>query len=210
VWAAELLVMQAFGMNRLMDEGTVGREDESHFKSSHPPFRPVALSPVRRSRRIHLDKSGAHTPPGSAKAQELLRSQYASSAGRVALPAVVSSLCSAAERLTGNAQSQAAALQSDFSQRHANIDRFVSAYREYCWPVASVKDLKLAPLHLLAPEGRVHIHQNHAWHIESLAMICQQDLEVLLATETRQIDLNESAEEQAGITLWEEMTAQGG
>ena len=32
-------------------------------------------------------------------------------------------------------------------------DRFVAAYRRYCWPVHSLDDLKLAPFHLLATEG---------------------------------------------------------
>ena len=34
---------------------------------------------------------------------------------------------------------------------------FVAAYRQYCWPVNSARDLKLAPFHLLASEGRVSL-----------------------------------------------------
>ena len=50
-----------------------------------------------------------------------------------------------------------------------------TAYRQYCWPVHSLDDLKLAPFHLLATEGTVHTDQNHVWHMETLAAICRQD-----------------------------------
>ena len=33
-------------------------------------------------------------------------------------------------------------------------NKFVAAYRQYCWPVESLDDLKLAPFHLLATEGK--------------------------------------------------------
>ncbi len=39
-------------------------------------------------------------------------------------------------------------------------------------------DLKLAPFHLLATEGKVHTHQNHIWHMETLAKICHDDPEL--------------------------------
>ena len=43
-----------------------------------------------------------------------------------------------------------------FEQRHADAGAFTDAYRRYCWPVRSLADLKLAPFHLLATEGRAH------------------------------------------------------
>ena len=39
--------------------------------------------------------------------------------------------------------------------------QYVEAYRRYCWPVNSVNDLKLAPFHILATEGRVHVDKDH-------------------------------------------------
>ena len=39
------------------------------------------------------------------------------------------------------------------------IDGFVAAYRQYCWPVSGVDDLKLAPFQILAGEGAVHALQ---------------------------------------------------
>ena len=46
---------------------------------------------------------------------------------------------------------------------------YPEAYRRYCWPVNSVDDLKLAPFHLLATEGQVHVDKPHDWHMEILA-----------------------------------------
>ncbi|MDQ3462697.1 MAG: hypothetical protein M3471_06685, partial [Actinomycetota bacterium] len=34
-------------------------------------------------------------------------------------------------------------------------ERFVDAYRHYCWPVESIDDLRLAPFQILAGEGKV-------------------------------------------------------
>lgn len=150
--------------------------------------------------------------PWSAKAQELLRSQYAAvgAAGNAALPPTVAALGQAAGRLAGDAQEQAAALRDKFSQSADNIRQFVAAYRHYCWPVESLDDLKLAPFHLLATERSVHIHQNHAWHMDKLAAICASDSTLLLATACQAVDVTDPASEQAGIDWWTALTSQGG
>jgi len=48
--------------------------------------------------------------------------------------------------------------------------------------VASVADLRLAPFHLLASEGAVHVDKDHVWHLETLAEVCRAD-PVLTLTE---------------------------
>ena len=35
----------------------------------------------------------------------------------------------------------------------------------------SVDDLKLAPFHLLASEGTVHVDKDHLWHMQTLARL---------------------------------------
>jgi len=97
--------------------------------------------------------------PWSAKAQELLRGQYAAvgAASKAAVPGAIGALDHAAQRLSGEALDQARAAHSQLVARLENIQRFVTAYRQYCWPVESLDDLKLAPFHLLASEGRVHV-----------------------------------------------------
>ena len=148
--------------------------------------------------------------PWSAKAQELLRSQYAAvgAAGRASLPEVIGQLESAHDRINGDESMNA--ILDQFRARRQGIEQFVAAYREYCWPVASLKDLKLAPFHLLATEGNVHIDRDHVWHMETLAKLCREDSDVLLSTNFKVIDVTELDSQTDGIAWWTNLTAGGG
>ncbi len=150
--------------------------------------------------------------PWSAKAQELLRSQYAAvgAAGRASLPRAAATLAQAAERLAGEDRGKAEQALAGCQQRAEYVARFVAAYRRYCWPVASVTDLKLAPFHLLASEGRVHTDKSHTWHLETLARVCRQDPVLLLATAATVVDLTDPAAVAAGTAWWTELTGRGG
>jgi protein phosphatase len=150
--------------------------------------------------------------PWSAKAQELLKSQYAAvgAAGSAALPRAVKTLEQAAARLGGEDRAKLIGIEAAFRQKQDGIARFIAAYRQYCWPVKSVADLKLAPFHLLATEGALHVDKDHLWHLESLADICRIDPEWLLATRYRVVDLTDPKGQQEGIDWWTELTGQGG
>ncbi len=150
--------------------------------------------------------------PWSAKAQELLRSQYAAvgAAGKAALPQTVAALQAAMSRLNGESQQTVAAMQKSFMERKESVERFTAAYRHYCWPVDSIDDFKLAPFHLLATEGSVHVHQYHVWHMESLKNICQHDPKILRATPFKVIDVTDPDSKQEGIDWWTELTQRGG
>lgn len=150
--------------------------------------------------------------PWSSKAQALLQSQYAAvgAAGNAALPKVVDALAQATERLPAENRAQSDDVLARYRSRQTTIEQFVTAYRQYCWPVESLNDLKLAPFHLLATEGRVHIDQNHLWHMQTLERVCQQDPELLLATVYHSVDLTDAVSTQAGIDWWTELTNQGG
>ena len=148
----------------------------------------------------------AELMPWSAKAEELLRHQYAAvgSAARASLAEAVAALEQAAAR------GQGADLLERYRSRAEATERYVDAYRRYCWDVASVADLKLAPFHLLATEGAVHTHRDHVWHMETLARICAADEEVLLATPYRVVDVTDPASQAEAIRWWEELTDRGG
>ena len=144
--------------------------------------------------------------PWSAKAQELLRQQYAptGAAAGAALPAAIAVLKSAA------ANPEVAALAERFQQREEAALLYVEAYRRYCWTVHSLVDMKLAPFHLLASESGVHTANDHVWHMETLGRICAAEPELLLATPFRVVDLTDKADQNQGIQWWEELTASGG
>jgi protein phosphatase len=146
--------------------------------------------------------------PWSTKAQELLRRQYAAvgSAATHGLKAAVSLLDEAEDHTEG-----LETIQACFQDRAEMADRFVAAYRRYCWPVSGIQDLKLAPFHLLAAEGRTFVDRTHTWHMEMAHRLCAADPTGLLhPTIHRQVELTDPASVEAGTRWWEELTARGG
>ncbi|HEY1067357.1 MAG TPA: hypothetical protein VGE52_14645, partial [Pirellulales bacterium] len=150
--------------------------------------------------------------PWSAKAQSLIREQYAAvgAAGAQALPAVVAALDRATQRLTEHAACSAQAALDKFRRQAESVERFSAAYGRYCWPVASLDDLKLAPFHILATEGRVHTSQNHVWHMETLAKAAACDPGLLMATRHKVVNLADPAAVDDAIAWWLELTERGG
>ena len=145
--------------------------------------------------------------PWSAKAQELLRQQYAAvgAASRASLPDAVAALEQSAV-----AVSDIAPLLDRYRAREKATEKYTNAYRRYCWPVHSLADLKLAPFHLLATEGKVHADKDHIWHMATLKRLCDADEGLLLATAHMVVDVTDRASEEAGVRWWEELTSRGG
>src|SRR5262249_9437326 len=110
----------------------------------------------------------AELMPWSAKAQELIRHQYAAVGAAAAAGGSASRdvLQQAVERGL-----DAAALLARQRERATLVGGFVGAYQGYCWPVASLDDLTLAPFHILAGEGNVYANRDHVWHMQTLARI---------------------------------------
>ncbi|AHJ26664.1 polynucleotide kinase-phosphatase [Nodularia spumigena CS-584] len=145
--------------------------------------------------------------PWSAKAQGLLRQQYApvGVASRVALNDTVTCLQQASDRGV-----DISTQLNHYQQRAEMANQYVSAYRQYCWSVTDISGLRLAPFHILATEAAVHIDKDHRWHIEEIAKICQQDPSLLLATAYKVIDLTDPSSQAEGIYWWEKLTKVGG
>ena len=149
----------------------------------------------------------AELMPWSAKAQELLRRQYA--AVGAAASASLAETVTALERLQQSSDDQQPLLQR-FRQRLEAVNRYVDSYRRYCWPVRSVDDLKLAPFHLLASEGRAHLDRDHVWHLEKLAQLSRALSGLLLATPYKVVDVTNSESVEDAVRWWEELTGRGG
>lgn len=56
----------------------------------------------------------------------------------------------------------------------------------------------------------MHTANDHVWHMETLARICDADPDLLLATPFRVVDLTDKADQEKGIQWWEELTVSGG
>ena len=145
--------------------------------------------------------------PWSVKAQELVRQQYAAvgAASRASLSDTV-------ELLKKNASHnpEANTLLARFENRLSAAEKYVAAYRRYCWQVDSIADLKLAPFHLLATEGKTYFDRNHIWQMETLGKLCAADDALLLATNYKIVTLTDEASVAEGTDWWLEITGKGG
>lgn len=141
--------------------------------------------------------------PWSAKALDLIKQQYAqvgaAARGRHgALSAYLGQL--------GEAPISAE-LPLEWAQQLQLSDRYSAAYQRYIWPVHGVGDLRLAPFHLLASEGRVHMDRSHEWHMRTLADLAD-DLHI--ATRHIAVDLNDACAEDQATDWWISLTEAGG
>jgi protein phosphatase len=101
-------------------------------------------------------------------------------------------------------------LASGTAQRLNAVECYARAYRQYCWPVNSLGDLKLAPFHLLASEGAVHTDKPHTWHMEMIGKLCAADAEILFATPFQMVDLQDEESCAKAVAWWTDMTSRGG
>ncbi len=145
--------------------------------------------------------------PWSAKAQELLKDQYAA-VGAAALAATPPAI-TALERAVARGV-DCGALVDKYHQRLRCAGDFVNSYRRYCWTVNSLSDLKLAPFHVLASEGAVHIDKSHLWHMELAHRLAAAAPHLVMATKFMTVDLTDEASCDAATSWWTELTATGG
>jgi len=204
---------------------------ETHFKSrdrtgiiytrtGRPFFAPAEEEAVIARLRDAISKAGwwdrfeaswfcldMEIMPWSTKAQSLIERQYArvGSAGLLGLSAAQAALQKAAERGI-----DVAVEVKTNADRLAAIEGFGAAYRQYVWPVEGLDDLKIAPFHILASNGRVHSDKPHAWHMQTLAELAEQGDPMLIATEWKSVDLSDAAACATAARWWDEITARGG
>lgn len=150
----------------------------------------------------------AELMPWSAKAQALLKDQYASvgAAAGGALPIVEQALQKAFNR---GIKEVMPALEK-FSNKNKTIEKYVKAYQHYCWTVNGIDDYKLAPFHILATEGQVHVDKTHLWHMTNIKDICQGDKKLFLSTRYKIVDLKDQLNFDEAIQWWLNLTSKGG
>src|SRR5690606_38583812 len=137
------------------------------------------------------------------KAQGLLSEQYASVGSAASASAEFNS--STLAKLNKRGITLDEEWESGINARANSAQKFIDAYRRYCWQVKKLEDYKLAPFHLMASEGAIHTSKNHIWHMQTLATICEQDKEILLKTEYRTVSLESPAECEELYKWWESL-----
>lgn len=142
--------------------------------------------------------------PWSAKAEDLLRNQYAAvgAAARTSLPAATAALRSAAA-----AGLDVGELLAATERRTTNAERFTEAYRRYCWPTDGLDGVRLAPFQVLASDGATYQDRPHAWHLGVADRMVAAGPG--LVTPTRRLFVDQSTWDD-GIAWWEELTGAGG
>ena len=150
----------------------------------------------------------AELMPWSAKAQALLKDQYAAvgAAAGGALPEVEKALQLAFDRGIKDALPSL----EKFATKNNAILKYVKAYQNYCWTVDSIDDYKLAPFHILATEGQVHVDKTNEWHMENIAEICKGDTKLFMATPYKIVNLNDQTSYDEAVNWWMELTKKGG
>ncbi len=187
-----------------------------------PTFSNILTKPSTTTRKEALRKSfakkntwvlvwvclDAELMPWSAKAQSLLKDQYASvgAAAQTSLTEVELALQKALDRGIDGARN---ALDK-YSRKKSAISKYIKAYRNYCWEINSVEDYKLAPFHLLATEGAVYVDKNHEWHMENIKVICQADEKIFRATPYKVVDTKDDGSIKEAVDWWLDLTQKGG
>ncbi|HEX3782498.1 MAG TPA: polynucleotide kinase-phosphatase [Pseudonocardiaceae bacterium] len=145
--------------------------------------------------------------PWSAKAEDLLRSQYASvgAAATAALPAATTALRTAAA-----ARLDVGDLLARTEAREANAAAFVAAYRRYCWPTDGLTGVRIAPFQVLAAGESTYQDKPHDWHLDLADRLVEADAETFAPTRRFAVDTTDPASTAAGTRWWEELTAAGG
>ncbi|MFF3669050.1 polynucleotide kinase-phosphatase [Microtetraspora malaysiensis] len=154
--------------------------------------------------------------PWSAKAEELIRRQYASvgAAARAALPDAVAVLSAAAGRGLDVGD-----LLEGTQRRLDNAARFRDAYARYCWPVSGLDGVRLAPFQVLACEGRATAAtEPHSWHLEALSLLTGEPDGSPEATAGRLfaptrhvfVSLDSERERADAVEWWSALTEAGG
>ena len=192
----------------------------AYTRTGRPFFEAVLEAELLERLRRALDRTGmweefgtdwfcfdCEILPWSAKAEVLLRRQYAAvgAASRPALSDAVAALEGAEERGL-----EVAGLLTGYRERREAVGRYVKAYRRYVWPVRSLDDVRVAPFHLLATEGAAHFDKDHPWHLKTLARLCAADEGLLLATANTTVDITDEKSVEEGVRWWEGITSRGG
>lgn len=146
--------------------------------------------------------------PWSAKAQALLKEQYAAvgSAASHALPVAITAMQQASARGITDLEE----LLTKYKYRDQSISKFIKAYRQYCWPLESVDDFKLAPFHILASEGQVHSNKSNEWHMQKIAEIVEKDSSLFQATPYKIVDTDSEESIETACSWWMDLTQKGG
>ncbi len=145
--------------------------------------------------------------PWSAKAEDLLRHQYAAvgAAARASLPAAVSVLETVAARGIDVED-----LLARTRARTINAEAFTDSYRRYVWATDGLDGVQIAPFQLLATEGATWMDRDHGWHLALADRLAEVAPDLVRTTKRITVETANPESVAAGVTWWETLTEAGG
>lgn len=114
---------------------------------------------------------------------------------------VISQALALLEKADGRDESPAPLL-ARYSDRAAQASRYAEAYRRYCWPVASIDDYRIAPFHLCATEGALHIDKDQLWHVGELSRLAATGDKLIVAAAHGLVNVEDTAGLGAAVDWW--------
>ncbi len=199
---------------------TRGETGAVYTRTGRSFFEPAATEELLARIRAGIDNTGlweelatdwilldCELLPWSAKADELLREQYASVgiAATTALAAADNGLTAAQSRGI-----EVDELAERTRARAGNAAVFRDAYRRYRWPVDGLDGIAIAPFQVLATDGRTYADRNHDWHLGVADRLAASDAKLFRETDRTHVDTRDPASMSAGVTWWESLIAAGG
>ncbi len=200
-----------------LDDGGTGAV---HTRTGRTFFAPALTEELLAALRAAVDAAGlwdelatdwllldAELLPWSAKAEDLLKHQYApvGAAARAALPPAVAVLAAVAAR-----GADVADLLARTTARAANAEAFTAAYRRYVWPTDGLSGVQLAPFQLLATEGCTWHDHDHGWHLALADRLVAAAPDLVRPTRRLAVDTGDDSSVAAGVQWWLDLTAAGG
>lgn len=153
--------------------------------------------------------------PWSFKAGSLISGQYApyGLAGESGLSASLGALEKFRARaaglpMEGEEGLALAALISGLEKKRGAIRDYNKVWSSYCGEVRGAGDIRLAPFHILATEGRVWSGAAHDLHLSLLEKYLR-DLPNFVPTRNKIVDLQNEKDISGGLGFWEDLLADG-
>jgi polynucleotide kinase-phosphatase len=145
--------------------------------------------------------------PWSAKAEGLLRDEYAAvaAAGQADLAARQAVLTAAAGRglevreLAGRTRHSA-----------GNVAAYTDAYRRYVWPTEGLDGVRVAPFEVLAGQHAAYGDRDHGWHLAIAERLAEAAPQLFTRTRWAAVELGAPESEAAGVSWWLRLTEAGG
>ena len=146
--------------------------------------------------------------PWSTKAIELLKSQYAATG--TAATTMLSSASALLQQATGRGIGDLDEVLARTQARGVHAERYVDAYRQYCWDTDGLAGIEVAPFQILAGEGEVYAHRPHRWHLDHIDRLVEHNPTLFRRTERRFVSCNDEAAVSEATDWWLESTESGG